>query len=123
MKMAQSLIFTGSLKIIFNRYPENAKRRGKSPFPDHQVHFRGNVGSPIVENDERFVGVLNDAQVRRRMWSLIRSSQLRRFPFARRTDHSEQSFTDRLLIRIDPELPDRSSMGIECSSPDATHRK
>jgi hypothetical protein len=39
--MAGSLIFTGLLKIIFNRHAENAKRPGKPAFPDFQCHFRG----------------------------------------------------------------------------------
>jgi hypothetical protein len=63
--MAHSLISTRLLKIISNRRAENAKRPGEPPFPDFQRYFQEMDADPLVGNDERLVGVLSQAQMRR----------------------------------------------------------
>jgi hypothetical protein len=44
LEKAGLLISTGLLKIISNRYAENAKKLRKPPFPDFQSHFHKHEG-------------------------------------------------------------------------------
>ena len=64
LEMAHSLISTKLLKIISNRRAGNRKRLGKPPFSDFQGHFQEMGADPMVENDDRLVGVLSQAQMR-----------------------------------------------------------